>query len=52
MDQRKFDIDILRALSVVEGAVKGSGDTQLEEVVMEQLGWIINSITRALKDEK
>ena len=49
MTQRDFDIDVLKALSIIEGAVRATGNTELTQVIEDELEWIINSIVNGLK---
>ena len=42
-------IDLLKALSVIEGAVRVSSDKKIEQVVIDELEWIVNLIIVELK---
>ena len=52
MNGKNFDIDVLKALSIIEGAVRASGNEKLESVVMDQIGWITSAIINGLKENK
>ncbi len=52
MIQRDFDIDLLKALSIIEGAVRCTGNKELIQIVEDELDWIVNSIVTGLKKDK
>ena len=44
MIQKDFDIDLLKALSIIEGAVRASGNREVIQIVEDELDWIVNAI--------
>jgi len=51
MTQRELDVDILKSLSTIEGAIRGSGQSAVIAVVEDELDWIINLLVRRLKEK-
>ena len=45
-------LDLLRSLSIIEGAVCASGNRDVETVVTDQLEWCVDLLRKKLKDEK
>ena len=52
MTQRETDVDLLRSLSVIEGAVIGKGDSTLSDVVSDELAWIVSVLVARLKEKE
>jgi hypothetical protein len=52
MKQRDLDIDLLKALSKIEGAIEGSDNTEIKQVAFDELDWIIDFLSARIKDNK
>ena len=52
MIQRELDVDILKSLSTIEGAIRGSGQKDVISVVEDELDWIINLLVSRLKEKQ
>ena len=52
MTYREEDIDLLKSLCIIEGAVMNSGDDVLKNVVTDELDWIVDMLVKRLKGSK
>jgi hypothetical protein len=52
MNQRDLDVDILKALSRVEGAIEGNGNSDLKQVMIDELDWIVDFLSARIKENK
>ena len=43
-------IDLLRSLSIIEGAVRGGKDREVQQTVMDELDWCVEMLLKLLKE--
>ena len=52
MKQRDLDIDLLKALSKAIGAIEGSDNKEIKQVVFDELDWVVDFLAARIKDNK
>jgi len=52
MTQREIDVDLLKSLSIIDGAVMGNSNQILERVVSDELQWIVDMLVARLKEKE
>jgi len=45
-------IDMLRSLSIIEGAVSASCNREVQTVVMDEPEWCVSVLIKGMKDDK
>ena len=53
MTQNEMDVELLKSLSIIDGAVMGSpGNDTLKQVVIDELEWIVTILVDRIKGRK
>jgi hypothetical protein len=53
MTQNEMDVDLLKSLSIIDGAVMGTtGNDTLKQVVIDELSWIVDILVARIKGRK
>ena len=52
MTRREEDLDMLKALSVIDGAVMNEGNQRLQQIVSDHMDWIVDMLVARLKEKE